>query len=419
MVEIKEICSIEVLDSRSNPTVLSEVRLSDGSRGVAIAPSGASRGRYEAHELRDGDKNRYFGKGVLCAVKKINEIIAPALVGMSPYDQNRADSVMIALDGAHNKSNLGANAILSVSLAIARAASVSLNVPLYQYLGGVLHGKMPIPLMNVLNGGAHAGNNVDIQEFMLAPIGAQSFSDAVRMCSEVYHTLKNILSAEKKTVSVGDEGGFAPNLDSDEDAIKLLIRAIENCGYIPGKDISVALDAAASEWYSDGVYRLPKRDVIYTPDELCKYFESLAASYPIISLEDPMGEEDFYGWEKIGEAFFNKGINLVGDDLFVTSSKRIRQGHDKGIANTVLIKPNQIGTLSETAEAHSTAISLGYKTVMSHRSGETEDSFIADLAVALSSDYVKMGAPARGERTAKYNRLMKIESELWSPSYGN
>jgi enolase len=253
---------------------------------------------------------------------------------------------------------------------------------------------------------------------MLAPVGAESFSDAVRMCSEVYHTLKNILASEKKTVSVGDEGGFAPDLDSDEEAVKLLIRAIEAGGYRPGQDISIALDAAASEWYSDGRYRLPKRHVSYTPDELCRYFESLTSSYPIISLEDPMGEEDFYGWEKIGAALSDTGINLVGDDLFVTNSERIRRGHEKGIANTVLIKPNQIGTLSETAEAHSTASSLGYKTVISHRSGESEDSFIADLAVAFSSDYVKMGAPARGERTAKYNRLMKIESELWSPTYG-
>ncbi len=418
MVEIKEIYSIEVLDSRSNPTLMCEVRLSDGSSGSAMAPSGASRGTNEAYELRDESAVRYHRRGVLGAVGKINDIIAPALIGMSPFEQQRADSVMITLDGAHNKSNLGANSILSVSLAIARAAAASLGIPLYRYLGGALPSRMPVPLMNVLNGGAHATNNVDIQEFMLAPIGAECFSDSVRMCSEVYHTLKNILKTEGKSCAVGDEGGFAPDLESDEDAIKLLVRAIEESGYKAGSDISIALDAAASEWYSDGMYHLPKRGKTYTSDELCSYFSSLSSSYPIISLEDPMGECDFYGWERISNSLLSDGISLVGDDLFVTDARRIRDGAGRGIADTVLIKPNQIGSLTECAEAIATSKKLGYKTVLSHRSGETEDSFIADLSVAVSSDYVKMGAPARGERTAKYNRLLKIESEIYSPHYG-
>ena len=418
MVEIKEIYSIEVLDSRSNPTLMCEVKLTDGSVGCAMAPSGASRGANEAHELRDESSVRYHRRGVQGAVSKINDIIAPALIGMSPFEQQRADSVMITLDGAHNKSNLGANSILSVSLAIASAAASSLGIPLYRYLGGALPSKMPIPMMNVLNGGAHAANNVDIQEFMLAPIGAESFSDSVRMCSEIYHTLKNILKCEGKSSAVGDEGGFAPDLESDEDAIKLLVRAIEESGYRAGADVSIALDAAASEWYSDGAYYLPKRKKRYTSDELCSYFLSLSASYPIISIEDPMGECDVYGWKRISGSLLDKGVGLVGDDLFVTDARRIRDGAGQGIANTVLIKPNQIGSLTECAEAVAVAKGLGYKTVISHRSGETEDSFIADLAVATSSDFVKMGAPARGERTAKYNRLLKIESEIYSPSFG-
>ena len=346
-------------------------------------------------------------------------MIFPALVGMSPYEHEEADSVMIALDGTYNKSKLGANAILSVSLATARAAAESLGLPLYRYLGGALVKNMPIPMMNVLNGGVHAGNNVEIQEFMLVPIGAESFSDAVRICSEVYSVLKKILKTQSLSTAVGDEGGFAPNLSSDEEAIELLIKAIKECGYSPDSEVKIALDAAASEWYDGKNYSLKKRGKIYTGDELCEYFVSLTERYPIISLEDPLADEDFRGWERITEKLTNKGVMLVGDDLFVTSADRISDGFSRKIATSVLIKPNQIGTLTEAHEAVMTAKALGYKTVMSHRSGETEDSFIADLAVALSCDYVKMGAPARAERTSKYNRLMKIESEIFAPGYGN
>ncbi len=418
MAEITEISAMEILDSRGNPTVSVKVVLSDGSVGEAAAPSGASRGKNEAYELRDADVPRYHRQGVLKAVKNVNEIIFPALVGMRAGELEEADSFMIALDGTYNKSNLGANAIISVSLAIARATANSLSMPLYRYLGGALVKKMPIPMMNVLNGGAHSGNNIDIQEFMIVPQGAESFADAVRMSSETYHSLKNILRSNSYSTELGDEGGFAPMLSSDEEAIELLLRAITDAGYESGKDISIALDAAASEWYSDGLYYMPKSGKRYTADELSGYFEMLCSKYPIISIEDPLGEEDYPAWEKISERLIPKGVNLVGDDLFVTSSARISEGKSRKIANAVLIKPNQIGTLTETYEAVALSKSIGYKTVMSHRSGETEDAFIADLAVALSCDFVKMGAPARAERTAKYNRLMKIEKELFAPSYG-
>lgn len=418
MIEIKEIKAMEILDSRGNPSVFCEVTLSDGTVGEASVPSGASRGKNEASEKRDNDNARYFGRGVLSAVKGINDVIFPALVGMSPFEHEEADSVMIALDGEYDKSKLGGNAILAVSLAIARAAARSLGIPLYRYLGGALVKKMPIPMMNVLNGGAHAGNNVEIQEFMLVPVGAESFAEAVRICAEIYAVLRKILKTKNLSTAVGDEGGFAPNLSSDEEAIELLIKAIKECGYSPEAEVKIALDAAASEWRDGENYYLKKRGKIYTSDELINYFVSLSEAYPIISIEDPLADSDFRGWERITERLRDKRIMLVGDDLFTTSSERILEGFSKKRANSVLIKPNQIGTLTETYEAVAAASFAGYKSIMSHRSGETEDTFIADLAVALSCDFVKMGAPARSERTSKYNRLMKIESELFAASYG-
>ncbi len=419
MAEIKNIHAMEILDSRGNPTLSVKVTLSDGSVGEASCPAGASRGKWEAHELRDRENPRYHRMGVSEAVRRVNEIIFPALVGMKSTELEEADSFMIALDGAYNKSNLGANSIISTSAAIARAVASSLSLPLYRYLGGAFVKKMPIPMMNVLNGGAHSDNNLDIQEFMIVPHGAESFTEAVRISSEVYHTLGNILKSRSLSAALGDEGGYAPHLENDEEGIELLLLAIENSGYKPGADISIALDVAASEWYSEGMYYMPKRGKRLTSDELSDYFISLIEKYPIMSIEDPLGEEDYSAWEKLTARLAARGVNLVGDDLFVTNTSRIAEGIRRKMANTVLIKPNQIGTLTETYEAVSLAVSGGYKTIMSHRSGETEDSFIADLAVGLSCDYVKMGAPARGERTAKYNRLMKIEAELFSPNYGN
>jgi len=417
MSEITKICAREVLDSRGNPTVEAEVTLSDGTVATAEVPSGASTGINEAVELRDGEGERYHKRGVLTAIQNVNEKIHPALVGMEVTEIDEADSVMIALDGAYNKSNLGANAILSVSIAIAKAGAKSLSIPLYRYLGGALVKKMPIPMMNILNGGAHAGNNIDIQEFMIIPTGAPSFTDGVRMCSEVYHTLKNILLSKGLSTAVGDEGGFAPMLPSDEEAIKVIMSAIEKSGYTAGEDFMLGLDAAASEWYADNGYVMPKRSKSYTSDELVEYFSALVSNYPILSIEDAVGEEDNYGWKKLTERLSKKCV-LVGDDLFVTDPRRVSEGIAENIANAVLIKPNQIGTVSETAEAVFTAKSGGYKTAMSHRSGDTADAFIADFAVALSCDFIKTGAPARAERTAKYNRLMKIESELFSSTYG-
>jgi len=417
MTEIKKVCAREILDSRGNPTVEAEITLSDGTIATAEVPSGASVGMNEAKELRDSEKARYHKKGTLTAVKNVNERIHPALVGMDVTDIDEADSVMIALDGTYNKSNLGANAILSVSIAIVKAAAASLGIPLYRYLGGALVKKMPVPMMNVLNGGVHAGNNIDVQEFMIIPTGAPTFSDGVRMCSEVYHTLKNILSAGGLSTAVGDEGGFAPMLESDEEAIKALISAIEKSGYKVGEDFMLGLDAAASEWKTEDGYVMPKRNKKYTSDELVGYFEALVEKYPIISIEDGVGENDEYGWRRITEKLSKKCI-LVGDDLFVTDSRRLDAGISKNIANAILIKPNQIGTVTETAETVFTARRGGYKTIMSHRSGDTADSFIADFAVATSCDFIKTGAPARAERVSKYNRLMKIENELFSSTYG-
>ncbi len=412
MTKIEKITAREILDSRANPTVEAEVVLSDGSRGAAAVPSGASTGRFEAHELRDKESLRYQRRGVQGAVKNVNEIIAPALKGLSAYDGREADSIMISLDGTHNKSNLGANAILSVSLALRRASASSLGLPLYRYMAKSEKCSMPTPMLNILNGGAHASNNLDIQEFMILPGVAEGFAEAVRISAEVYHTLKKIIVCRSLSAGVGDEGGFAPDLESDEAAIELILEAVSEAGYTAGKDVFIGLDVASSEWWSDGKYFLPKRQKHMTSDELTEYLFRLCEKYPIISIEDGLGEEDTYGWKKLTEKFKNKNVLLVGDDLFVTDKERIKGAQKEKIANAVLIKPNQIGTVSETEDAVMYASQIGYSTVMSHRSGETEDTFIADLAIALGTPYVKMGAPARAERTAKYNRLMKIEAEL-------
>ncbi|MBO5879455.1 MAG: phosphopyruvate hydratase [Clostridia bacterium] len=417
MVKIESVKAREILDSRANPTVEAEVVLSDGSVGCAAVPSGASTGKGEAHELRDVHKRRYRKLGVLDAVRSVNERISAALMGEDAYDLEKADSIMIALDGTYNKSNLGANAILSVSMALARAGAASLNMPLYRYVGGIFASRMPVPMMNILNGGVHAANNLDIQEFMILPVGAESFLEAVRFGSEIYHSLRSILISRSLSVGVGDEGGFAPNLNSEEEAIELIIEAIEEAGYTVGRDVFVGLDVASSEWHNGTGYRLNKTGREMTSDEMCEYVASLVEKYPIISVEDGAAEEDFYGWEKLTARLCGNKTLLVGDDLFVTDHKKISEYAARKIANTVLIKPNQIGTLSETARAISVAKSLGYRTIMSHRSGETEDSIIADLAVGFGCEFVKMGAPARSERVAKYNRLMKIESEIKNACY--
>ena len=417
-MEIKSISAREIIDSRGNPTVEAEVTLADGSVGVAQVPSGASTGKNEASELRDNDNERYNKMGVRGAVNNVLDIIEPALIGVDAFDSDEVDHIMIALDGEYNKSNLGANAILSVSVAVAKAAAASLKIPLYRYLGGALARKMPIPMMNILNGGKHADNNIDIQEFMILPTGASSFAEGVRASCEVYKTLKNILGANSFSTAVGDEGGFAPNLSSDEEAIKLIIYAIEKSGYRPGEDFFLGIDAAASEWRTDDGYVMPKRGASYTAEELVAYFASLVGKYPILSIEDGVGEEDFSGWKRLTAELSSKGTLLVGDDLFVTDPDRISALGKENIANSVLIKPNQIGTLRESADACFAATSLGYKKIMSHRSGDTEDTFIADFAVAMGCDFIKTGAPSRAERTAKYNRLMKIESELFAPIYG-
>lgn len=417
-MKIQSISAREILDSRGNPTVEAEVVLEDGTVHIASVPSGASRGEHEAHELRDADSFRFGGKGVLAAVSGIREVIAPALVGKDVKDVSAHDAIMIALDGCTNKSNLGANAILSVSFALCRAAAHSAGAPLYQFIGGAHKQRLPIPMMNILNGGAHSKNNIDIQEFMIVPHGASSFSEAVRQGAEVYASLKKLLESKNLYTGVGDEGGFAPMLPSDKDALTLICEAIRGAGYKPGEEISLALDVAASEWYEGGVYKLPKRGITMTDDELCDYISDLCDNFPIISVEDGMAEDDILGWQKLTARFKGRKTLLVGDDLFVTNTDRIKMGIEKGIANAVLIKPNQIGTLTETAEAIALAKAHGYKTIMSHRSGETEDSVIADLSVGYGTEFIKTGAPARSERVAKYNRLMKIESEIFSPEYG-
>ena len=413
-IEIVDIFGREVMDSRGNPTVEVEVHTECAS-GRAIVPSGASTGVFEAVELRDNDKKRYGGKGVKNAVANVNEKIADVLIGMNVLDQRSIDMKMCELDGTDNKSNLGANAILGVSLAVARAAAASLEIPLFQYIGGINSYVLPVPMMNILNGGAHANNNVDIQEFMIVPVRPESYSEGVRMCAEIYAVLKSSLKKSGLFVGIGDEGGFAPDLNSDEDAIKYLCEAAESAGYSVNRDVKIALDVAASEWYKDGNYHLPKKNKTVSSDELIDMFCDWKKKYPIISIEDPLGEDDTEGWQKITKKM-NDTI-LVGDDLFVTDARRITVGKEEGIANAALIKPNQRGTLSETVAAINTAKKVGYKTIISHRSGDTPDDFIADLAVALNADFIKAGAPARGERVAKYNRLLEIEKEISSSAF--
>ena len=414
-VEIVDILAREILDSRANPTIEVEVVVDDGMAtyvGRAAVPSGASTGIFEACELRDGDKGRYLGKGVLKAVENVNTTIAEALIGFNALDQVEIDRTLIALDGTPNKSSLGANAILGVSLACARAAAESLDMPLYSYIGGTNAKTLPVPMMNIINGGAHANNNVDIQEFMIMPVGASSWTEALRWCAEVFHNLKKVLSDLGNTTAVGDEGGFAPSLKKDEDALKVIVEAIEKAGFTPGTDFRIAIDAATSEWFKeDGTYYLPKAKKTMTRAQLIKMWKDFATKYPIISLEDGMAEEDWEGWKMLTDALGGK-IQLVGDDLFVTNVERLSKGISMGVANSILIKVNQIGTLTETLDAIQMANRAGYTAVVSHRSGETEDTTIADIAVALNAGQIKTGAPSRTDRVAKYNQLIRIEEEL-------
>lgn len=413
-LKIMQVIGREIIDSRGNPTVEAEVILADGSMGRAAAPSGASTGEFEALELRDGDKSKFGGKGVSKAVANINEKIAPAIIGEDAADGYAIDAIMLQLDGTEDKSNLGANAILAVSLAVAKAAAIAEDIPLYRYLGGLNGTELPVPMMNILNGGAHAANSVDTQEFMIMPAGAPSFKEALRWSTEVFHALQALLKKEGKTTAVGDEGGFAPDLKSDEDAIEHILQAIRDAGYEPGKDFVLAMDAAASEWKSDkgkGFYRQPKSGREFTSDELIAHWKSLIEKYPIYSIEDGLDEEDWEGWQKMTKELGDK-VQLVGDDLFVTNTKRLQKGIELGCANSILIKLNQIGSLSETLEAIKMAHKAGYTAVVSHRSGETEDTTIADLAVALNTRQIKTGAPSRSERVAKYNQLLRIEESL-------
>ncbi len=409
--EIVDVMAREILDSRGNPTVEVEVTLDDGTVGRAAVPSGASTGMYEACELRDGDKSRYNGKGVLLAVENVNHELAEALLGMNVLDQTSIDKMLIDIDGTPNKTRLGANAILGVSLACAKAAAAATGVSLYNYIGGVNAKTLPVPMMNVLNGGQHAsGSNVDIQEFMVMPVGAQSFHEALRMCAEVFHALKKLVPAS----GVGDEGGYAPNLDSDEDALRALVAAIEKAGYKPGEDFRIAIDGAVSDWYSeeDKCYHLPKRGTVMTSAEMVDMWEDFVNKYPIISIEDGMGENDWEGWQLMTQRLGHR-IQIVGDDLFVTNVERIRKGIALGAANSVLIKLNQIGTLTETLDAIQAAHRAGWTAVVSHRSGETEDTTIADISVAVNAGQIKTGAPSRTDRVAKYNQLLRIEEELF------
>ena len=413
-LEIEKVIGREILDSRGNPTVEAEVYLVDGTVGRGTAPSGASTGEFEALELRDGDKSRYLGKGVSKAVENINTVINDVLEGMDASDTYAVDKAMIESDGTKDKSKLGANAILAVSIACARAAAISLDIPLYRFLGGVNANRLPVPMMNILNGGAHASNNVDVQEFMIMPVGAPSFKEALRWCAEVFHNLAALLKAEGLATSVGDEGGFAPNLTGgDEEAIEFILKAIEKAGYKPGIDFMIAMDAASSEWKTGtvGKYKLPKAGTEFTSAELVEHWKKLIDKYPIISLEDGLDEEDWEGW-KIFTKELGGRVQLVGDDLFVTNTERLGKGIDNGCANSILIKLNQIGSVSETLEAIKMAHKAGYTAISSHRSGETEDTTIADLAVALNTCQIKTGAPSRSERVAKYNQLLRIEEEL-------
>ena len=413
MIEIVDVVAREILDSRGNPTVEVEVTLDDGVVGRAAVPSGASTGIYEACELRDGDESRYLGKGVEKAVTNVNTEIAEALIGMNALDQPAIDALLIELDGTPNKARLGANAILGASLACAKAAAESLGTSLYNYIGGVNAKTLPVPMMNILNGGAHASNNVDIQEFMIMPVGAPTFKEALRRCAEVFHSLKKVINAQGGSTAVGDEGGFAPNLKKDEDALKLIVEAIEKAGYKPGEDFMIAIDAASSEWYNEetGCYDLPKAKKTMTKQQMVNMWKKFAETYPIISLEDGMGETDWDGWTMLTKAIGSK-VQLVGDDLFVTNVERLSTGIEKGIANSILIKVNQIGTLTETLDAIQMANRAGYTAVVSHRSGETEDTTIADIAVATNAGQIKTGAPSRTDRVAKYNQLLRIEEEL-------
>ena len=415
---IEEVKALEILDSRGNPTVQVEVITEDGSNGVAMVPSGASTGSFEAVELRDGDKSRYLGKGVTKAVANVNEVIAPELEGMNVFDQVEIDKKLIEIDGTENKGKLGANATLGVSLAVARAAANALGMSLYKYIGGVNSKTLPIPMMNILNGGKHADNTVNIQEFMIMPIGAKSFSHCMQMAAEIYHTLKKVLKSKGLATGVGDEGGFAPNLSSDEEALKLIVEAIKEAGFKPGEDVVLALDVASTEMYDEakkigkeGSYYFWKTDDLKTVDEMIEYLVDLSNKYPIVSIEDGLAEEDWEGWKKLTERLDNK-IQLVGDDLFVTNIKRLQKGLDNKIANSILIKLNQIGTLTETLDAIELAKKNGYTAVVSHRSGETEDTTLADVAVATNAGQIKTGAPCRTDRVAKYNRLLNIEAEL-------
>ncbi len=413
-LEIEKVIGREIIDSRGNPTVEAEVYLLDGTVGRGCAPSGASTGVFEALELRDGDKDKFGGKGVSKAVENVNTKIADAIVGMDASDIYAIDDAMIKADGTKDKSNLGANAILAVSIAACRAAATSLDIPLYRFFGGVNGNQLPVPMMNILNGGAHATNSVDTQEFMIMPAGAPSFKEGLRWCTEVFHALQKLLKDEGNTTAVGDEGGFAPDLKSDEDTIEHILQAIRNAGYEPGADFVLAMDAASSEWKSDkgvGFYHQPKSGKDFTSDELIEHWASLVDKYPIYSIEDGLDEEDWEGWKKMTDSLGDK-VQLVGDDLFVTNTERLKKGIENGAGNSILIKLNQIGSVSETLEAIKMAHKAGYTAVVSHRSGETEDTTIADLAVALNAGQIKTGAPSRSERVAKYNQLLRIEDNL-------
>lgn len=413
--EIVDVAGRQIIDSRGNPTVEVDVLVDDGINtylGRAAVPSGASTGIFEACELRDGDEAKFMGKSVYSAVDAVNTEIAKTLIGMNALDQAEIDRAMIELDGTDNKTRLGANAILGASLAVAKAAAEALNMPLYSYIGGVNAKTLPVPMMNILNGGAHASNNIDIQEFMIMPVGAPSFSEALRRCTEVFHSLKTVLGEMKMTTAVGDEGGFAPNIKKDEDAIKVILEAVERAGYRPGEDFMIAIDAASSEWYrEDGTYFLPKAKKKMTKQQLVRHWKDLAGKYPIISLEDGVAEEDWEGWALLTNAIGDR-VQLVGDDLFVTNVSRLSKGIELGVANSILIKVNQIGTLTETLDAIQAANRAGYTAVISHRSGETEDTTIADIAVAVNAGQIKTGAPSRTDRVAKYNQLLRIEEEL-------
>ena len=411
MSVITDVYAREILDSRGNPTVEVDVVLTDGIIGRAAVPSGASTGAFEAVELRDKDETRYMGKGVLQAVENVNVTIGPEVEGLNPFDQPGLDRVLIELDGTDNKGKLGANAILGVSLATAKAAAESLGIPLYQYLGGVNAKELPVPLMNILNGGKHADNNVDIQEFMIMPVGASSFAEALRMGTEVYHSLKAVLKEKSLATAIGDEGGFAPSLESNEDALLCIVDAIQRAGYQPGEDVALALDVAATELYENGTYNLAGEGLKKTSDEMIDYYEGLIDRYPILSIEDGLSEEDWEGWSNLTKRLGDR-VQLIGDDLFVTNPVRLARGIKENCANSILIKPNQIGTLTETLDAIEMAKRAGYTSVVSHRSGETEDVTLAHIAVAVNAGMIKTGAPARTERVAKYNELLRIEEEL-------